>query len=115
MDSTGFDRISVISPLIPIDSGEVVIDRVTERTETEGLSVSFVSFPPGVRRPWSSHNQDQYVWTLSGRGVLASKEGEHKLEPRMMVFIPAGLRHQHGAAEGVGFIQLSIIGGNERS
>jgi len=91
------------------------IDRITERTGTEGMSISFVSFPPGTRRPWSSHDQNQYVWTLGGRGIIASEEVDIELEPGMMIFIPAGLRHQHGAVEGEGFTQLSIIGGKGRS
>jgi quercetin dioxygenase-like cupin family protein len=110
MVSTGSDRVRVIS-LVQESPDEVVIDRITERTGTEGISISFVSFPPGTRRPWSSHDQDQYVWTLSGRGIIATEEVDIELEPGMMIFIPASLRHQHGATEEKGFTQLSIIGG----
>lgn len=114
MESKGLDKVQVIS-LVQGSPDEVVIDSITERTGTEGMSISFVSFPPGIRRPWSSHDQDQYVWTLGGRGVIASENRDIELEPGMMIFIPAGLRHQHGAAEGEGFTQLSIIGGKGRS
>ena len=97
------------------NSDEVVIDRITERTGTEGMSISVVSFPPGIRRPWSNHDQDQYVWTLCGRGIIASENMYIELEPGMLIFIPSGLRHQHGALEGGGFTQLSIIGGKSKS
>ena len=114
MGSTGSDGVRVIS-LVQGSPDEVMIDRITERTGTEGMSISFVSFPPGTRRPWNSHDQDQYVGTLGGRGTITSEEGDIELDPGMMIFIPAGLRHQHGAAEGEGFTQISIIGGKGRS
>lgn len=48
--------------VIPVDLNrdveEIVIDDIANLTGTRGLRVSFVTFPPGSRRPWSSHNQD---------------------------------------------------------
>ncbi len=115
MKSKRYNKIQLISPPAHGSQDELRIDRITEQTGTEGLSISFVSFPSGTRRPWSSHNQDQYVWTIKGTGQIASEYEELILEPGMIVFIPAGLRHQHGAVEGEPFTQLSIIGGNPPS
>jgi len=109
--------VQVIEPETGIASGEVegaIIDRISNNaTDTLGLSISMVRFPPGVRRPWSAHAQDQYAWIVSGKGIIASEEGETELHPGNLVFIPANTMHQHGASEEAGMTQLSIIGGTE--
>jgi quercetin dioxygenase-like cupin family protein len=93
---------------------EAFINRISNgETDTKGMNISIVRFPRGVRRPWSSHNQDQYVWIISGRGIIISEDKELELNPGNMVFIPANSRHLHGASDNVGMVQLSIIGGNK--
>lgn len=95
-----------------LEEGEAIIDRISSgATDTRGLNISLVRFPRGVRRPWSSHAQDQYAWIVSGKGIIASEEGEKELHPGALVFIPANTRHQHGASDEAGMTQLSIIGG----
>jgi quercetin dioxygenase-like cupin family protein len=98
----------------PLSEGEVIMSRVSSgATDTIGLNMTVVRFPRGVRRPWSTHAQDQYAWIVSGKGVIASEEGEIELHPGALVFIPANTKHQHGASEEAGMTQLSIIGGIE--
>ena len=93
---------------------DAIIDRISNgATDTKGMSISIVRFPRGVRRPWSSHPQDQYAWIISGRGIIVSEDGEMELSPGNLVFIPANLRHQHGASDMAGMTQLSIIGGDK--
>ena len=98
----------------PLAEGEVVMKRVSSGvTDTEGLNITVVSFPKGIRRPWSTHTQDQYAWIVSGKGIIASEEKETELLPGTLAFIPANTRHQHGASEEAGMTQLSIIGGTK--
>ena len=93
---------------------DAIIDRISNNaTGTKGLSISMVRFPRGVRRRWSSHVQDQYAWIISGKGVIASEEGETELYPGNLIFIPANTKHQHGASDEAQMAQLSIIGGTE--
>jgi len=109
--------IQVIEPetdLAPVAPGEAIIERISnDATDTLGLSISVVRFPPGIRRPWSAHAQDQYAWIVSGKGIIASEEGEIELHPGQLIFVPANMMHQHGASEEEGMTQLSIIGGTE--
>jgi quercetin dioxygenase-like cupin family protein len=108
--------IQVIKPETDPKPGadDAVIERISSgATDTKGLNISVVRFPHGVRRPWSYHAQDQYAWIISGRGIIASEDGEVELLPGLLVFIPANTRHQHGASDEVGMVQLSIIGGDK--
>ena len=109
--------IQVLEPETDLGSERVedaIIDRISNNaTGTKGLSISVVRFPRGVRRPWSSHDKDQYAWIISGKGVIASEEGETELHPGNLIFIPANTRPQHGASDQARMAQLSIIGGTE--
>jgi len=110
-------KIQVVEPETDIAlgaPGEAIIERISsDATGTLGLSISVVRFPPGVRRPWSAHAKDQYAWIVSGKGIIASEEGEIELHPGQLVFVPANMMHQHGASEEEGMTQLSVIGGTE--
>ena len=109
--------IQVIEPETGLTSDgveEAILERISSgATDTRGLNISIVRFPRGVRRPWSTHAQDQYAWIVSGKGIIASEEGETELHPGSLAFIPANTKHQHGASEEAGMTQLSIIGGTE--
>jgi quercetin dioxygenase-like cupin family protein len=92
---------------------EVVIDKILESSSNnKGLNISVVSFPQGVLRPWNSHDQDQYIWIISGKGVVRSQSRNHILSSGTLAFIPANMIHQHGASMDSSMTQLSIIGGN---
>lgn len=114
MTALGIQVIQLETDLASEGVEDAIIDRISNAAkDTRGLSISVVRFPRGVRRPWSSHAQDQYAWIISGKGIIASEDGESELHPGTMVFIPANTRHQHGASEEAGMTQLSIIGGTE--
>ena len=114
MTSPGIQVIEPETDLASDGVEDAIIDRISNgATDTKGLNISIVRFPCGVRRPWSTHAQDQYAWIISGKGIIASEDGEIVLHPGTMVFIPANTRHQHGASEESGMTQLSIIGGTE--
>ena len=114
MTSLGIQVIKPETSLTNEGVDDAIIDSVSKgATDTGGLNISVVRFPRGVRRPWSSHPQDQYAWIISGIGIIASEEGEIKLTPGSLVFIQANTMHQHGASDEAGMTQLSIIGGDK--
>ena len=114
MTSPGIQIIQPETDLASEGVEEAIIERISSgATDTRGLNISIVRFPRGVRRPWSTHAQDQYAWIVSGKGIIASEEGETELHPGSLAFIPANTKHQHGASEEAGMTQLSIIGGTE--
>ena len=112
MKTLRFDEIRIEAVSGGIFTGEVGIQRiVNEGMGSRDLRISLVSFPPGIRNTWHTHDSDQCLWILDGRGVVASEEGEVTAEPGMAFFIPAGESHWHGAAENSHFSHISIIGG----
>lgn len=65
----------------------------------DGTTINTVSFTPGSRTHWHSHEKGQILQVLAGRGLIQT-EGEdvEVLRAGWTVWIPAGERHWHGAA-----------------
>ena len=92
----------------------VEIKRISDGVkDTKGLNISIVSFEPGKIRPWNNHAQDQYVYSLRGKGIIVLDDEEIEVEQGMIALIPANVTHKHRAAEKHEFVQLSIIGGEK--
>lgn len=79
-------------------SGNVVVDLLLPSSIQTPASSGLVTFSPGARTAWHSHPLGQMLIVTSGKGWV-QKEGEARLEitPGQTVWIPAGVKHWHGA------------------
>ena len=65
----------------------------------ETLSVYHVFFEPRARTHWHRHERGQLLIVTSGRGLLATREGDAGvLEVGDSAWIPPGEEHWHGGA-----------------
>lgn len=66
---------------------------------TDGVVINNVSFTPGARTHWHSHENGQILQILAGRGIVQA-EGEPACIVRAgdTIWAPPGERHWHGAA-----------------
>jgi 4-carboxymuconolactone decarboxylase len=95
-----------------IFTGEVKIQRIVNKEiGSKDLNIAYVFFPPGVKNTWHTHDYDQCLWILGGKGVVASEKEEYEAEVGMAFLIPAGERHWHGSVDENHFSHISIIGG----
>lgn len=83
---------------------------------TDGsVPVSNVTFEPGCRNNWHSHNGsagggDQILLCTAGSGwYQAHGAAPVSLEPGSAVRVPAGTKHWHGAKAGAWFSHLAFI------
>lgn len=66
---------------------------------TDGIVINTVSFNPGARTYWHSHERGQILFVVSGCGLVQSEGGPiETLRQGDTVWVPAGERHWHGAA-----------------
>ena len=78
-------------------SGEAWFDQVLPATD--GTTIATVSFAPGARTFWHSHENGQILQVLSGRGLICAHGGSPEvISAGDTVWVPAGERHWHGAA-----------------
>ena len=79
----------------------------------EGVPISNVTFEPGCRNNWHIHHAEtgggQILLCTDGRGwYQAWGEKVRELHPGDVVYIPAGVKHWHGAAKDSWFSHVAI-------
>ncbi|MFC1874317.1 cupin domain-containing protein [Chloroflexota bacterium] len=76
---------------------------------SENFSISQVNFSRGVRNKFHSHTIEQILIVTEGKGIVATEKEEIMVVPGDIIFIPAGEKHWHGAAEGSTFSHLYVM------
>ncbi len=82
-----------------------------EDYKTEKIQISNVKFAAGSRNKFHTHTKAQVLVITEGKGIVASKKKEYTVKPGMVVYIPVGEEHWHGATNDSSFAHLSILGG----
>jgi quercetin dioxygenase-like cupin family protein len=92
----------------PLFTGEVI--RQSPVTDDDGadLSVDYVNFPKGVHNKMHKHSNDQVLIVISGKGIIANKDGSWEVQEGDVIWTPAGEEHYHGAAMDSDFTHISI-------
>jgi len=85
---------------------KTLIDRPTGAEETR---VTIVTFPPGARTMMHTHDHEQILYILSGKGIVANENEEHIATLGKTFLIPAGEKHWHGATQESTFSHLYIF------
>jgi quercetin dioxygenase-like cupin family protein len=77
-------------------TGDVLIDNVLR---AEGITVNSAMFRPGSRTFWHSHDDGQLFMVSSGKGMVATRDGQAQvIRAGDVVYSPPGEEHWHGAA-----------------
>ena len=77
----------------------MTIDSPFASKASGSYSGGIVTFQVGARTAWHTHPAGQTLIVLTGRGLVQS-EGDpvQEIQPGNVVWIPADVRHWHGAA-----------------
>lgn len=74
-----------------------------------------VTFEPGSRTYWHSHDDGQVLIAADGHGVVENRDGDrHLLHPGDIVWAPPGEDHWHGATPGASLVQTAVSLGEAR-
>jgi quercetin dioxygenase-like cupin family protein len=77
--------------------------------DTDGVTINTVSFSPGARTHWHSHDGGQVLVVTSGCGRVADRDGDgDAIATGDIVFIPPGLEHWHGATGESPMVHIAI-------
>jgi quercetin dioxygenase-like cupin family protein len=90
-------------------SGQVVVDLLTPPPVATPASSGLVTFAPRARTAWHSHPAGQMLIVTAGKGWVP-REGQSRQEIRSgdVVWIPAGIKHWHGATDTNGMSHVAI-------
>ena len=93
----------------PIFTGPVTMQPIVDTDLSKRFQVSQVNFAKGVRNKLHTHSIEQVLIVTEGKGIVATENGEITVGPGDVIFIAAGEKHWHGAAEGFTFSHLYVM------
>ena len=94
----------------PVFTGDVNRVVITGEANAKRLYLGLVKFSPGARTVWHTHTFEQGLVIVEGKGIVATEEHEHIVEPGDVILIPEGENHWHGATETTAMGHISIGG-----
>lgn len=92
----------------PIFVGRVSRQPLVTEDMAQTMRIAAVTFSPGARTKLHSHTNDQILYIVAGKGILATDQETYVVTPGTTIFVPQGERHWHGATEDMFFTHLSI-------
>jgi quercetin dioxygenase-like cupin family protein len=97
-----------------VAKGPVYIRRLSDDKIWEGTGALLVTFNPGSKLSFHTHSSEQVLFVTEGKGILATRDKEYVVTPGMIIFIPAGEDHYHGATEDSSFTHLAFYKGETK-
>ena len=93
-----------------IFTGEVHRAVISGESNAKRLYLGLVKFSAGGRTVWHTHTFEQGLVIVEGKGIVATDEHEHVVEPGDVILIPEGERHWHGGTQSTAMAHISIGG-----
>ncbi len=90
-------------------TGPVTMQPVVGTELSKRFLIKQVNFSRGVRNKFHTHNIEQVLIVTEGKGIVATEKEKITVSPGDIIFIPAGEKHWHGAAEGATFSHLYVM------
>lgn len=95
-------------------TGTVRIDAPFQGTEPARVGGATVTFEPSARTAWHTHPLGQTLIVTAGVGLVQEWEGPaREIRPGDVVWIPAGVKHWHGAAPDTAMTHIAIAEAQE--
>src|SRR5882724_1229546 len=88
-------------------TGDVRRDAVLELTDG-GIAIGNVLFTPSARTFWHTHDAGQLLIAVAGSGWVVDEDGPVKLAANDMIWVPANVRHWHGASADQFLVHTSL-------
>jgi len=93
----------------PIFTGPVTMQPLVDESLSKRFTITHVNFEQSVRNKLHTHTSDQVLIVTEGKGIVATENEEVTVGPGDVVFIPAGEKHWHGAAQGSTFSHIYVL------
>jgi 4-carboxymuconolactone decarboxylase len=93
----------------PIFTGPVTMQSIVDPDLSKRFLIQQVNFDKGVRNKLHTHTIEQVLIVTEGKGIVATEHEQIPVGPGDIIFIPAGEKHWHGAAEGFTFSHLYVM------
>lgn len=92
----------------PLFRGKVLAKFLIGQETAKEFGMALITFGPGARNVFHTHTSGQILYVTEGEGIVATEDEEVVVTSGMVVYIPAGEKHWHGATENSSFSHISI-------
>lgn len=90
-------------------TGAVLVDSRFSGTAPARVGGGIVTFAPGAHTAWHTHPLGQTLIVTSGVGLVQKwDDAVQEIRPGDIVWIPAGVKHWHGASPTVGMSHIAL-------
>jgi quercetin dioxygenase-like cupin family protein len=90
-------------------TGAVRIDPLFDPNDVANAGAAYVTFEPGARTAWHAHPRGQRLVVTAGVGRVQRWQGPiDEIRPGDVVWIPAGVKHWHGASPTTAMTHVAI-------
>ncbi len=90
-------------------TGAARIDPLFDPNEVANAGAAYVTFEPGARTAWHMHPRGQRLVVTAGVGRVQRWQGPlDEIRPGDVVWIPAGVKHWHGASPTTAMTHIAI-------
>ena len=90
-------------------TGAARIDPLFDPNDVANAGAAYVTFEPGARTAWHTHPRGQRLVVTAGVGRVQRWQGPlDEIRPGDVVWIPAGVKHWHGAAPTTAMTHVAI-------
>jgi quercetin dioxygenase-like cupin family protein len=110
MRFVGEGQASTIRPGQERFTGGVWETRILEAVRQDGLRAQRFSYEPGARSGWHTHDGEQALHVIAGRGVI-TRWGETRgteIGPGDWVHVEPGEKHWHGATADATLVHIAV-------
>ena len=95
-------------------TGTARIDMLYGATKERPVSAGYVTFEPGARTDWHTHNKGQQLIVTSGIGFTQEWGGKLQvIKPGDVIICPPNVKHWHGASPDTAMTHLAITNYDE--
>ena len=77
-------------------------------SDSKDLRLGIVNFGKGVRNKFHTHDGDQVLIIIAGKGIVATEEEKKVVTVGEIVLFPAGEKHWHGATRDSEFSHIVV-------
>jgi quercetin dioxygenase-like cupin family protein len=113
-DVKDIEEVESRDEIVDLNSGRVSRQMLVHHQATAGPGIVKVHFARGAKLNFHVHSGDQILYITEGRGIVATRDREYVVTPGMVVFIPAGEVHWHGATADSPCAQIAVYRGETR-
>lgn len=82
---------------------------VTEKQGAKIAHLGLVRFAKGARNKFHTHKNEEIMIITEGKGIVATKDKEYICTPGMIIYLPPGEVHWHGATKDSTFGHYVVV------